>query len=101
MMAISGRKPVLHKRLLQIVDLVAQYSAGPRGIQDALLSARREAVTSLMRAQPGFVQAQGITVTSTMRIEPKSAPQKRFIGVKESRGRAPLLLVHQPALDCP
>ncbi|KKI11587.1 hypothetical protein XA67_23975, partial [Comamonas thiooxydans] len=88
-MAISGRKPVLHKRLQQIVDLVAQESAGPRGIQDALLSARQEAITRLMRAQPGFVQAQSITVPSTMRIEPKSAPQKRFIGPKGSRCRVP------------
>ncbi|KGH04704.1 hypothetical protein P608_24205 [Comamonas thiooxydans] len=75
-MAISGRKPGLYKRLLQIVDLVAQYSAGPRGIQDALLSARQDAITSLMRAQPGFVQAQGITVPSTMCVEPKKALHK-------------------------
>jgi len=76
MMAISGRKPGLYKRLLQIVDLVAQYSAGPRGIQDALLSARQEAITRLMRTQPGFVQAQGITVPSTMCVEPKKASTK-------------------------
>jgi len=80
-MEIAG-KPSLHKKLLQTVDSVAQYSAGPRGIQDALLSARQWMTTRLMRIQPGFVQARSIAVPSTMCVEPKSAPQKRFIGAK-------------------
>jgi hypothetical protein len=98
MMAISGRQPRLRKKLLQTMDSVAQYSAGPRGIQDAPLSVRmndNEAQAKLtwickLKASPYRARC----------VEPK-APTKALYRSKGFMSGALHLLVHQPALDRP